>query len=454
MKVRFMTLFLSAVVLLAGCDEETSQNPSEITVPNQKHLVQSFYADENVGKNDVSFKTNGAWTSEIIVPAKTKSTRATASWLSITPSGGDKAGDYTVKISLATNYTGKKRTAAINIKCNDQTVAITVTQDAITQNGEKPEISQPVSLIKLSPEKISLQPSDKIGLKAAVYPEDATVKDLNWVSSNPQIAVVDDFGVVTAIAEGTARIVVSSVAFPDITASCIVTVIKKNTPDATLPSHYVKGINGVEMIFDTETAHVIGNKTELFAEQYNIVGGTLGGGGLLKSMKGHGRDMRFPTEHEYSYEDGYLKQMNYMIGTMDDYDTVIGETAFTWENGRLTLIRQTDNKSTGAILVEFEYSNLKQPEGNLDINLYSGLRDNQMLGPHYYVIFDNNLGKRSDNLISRVKINKENDATYAGSYERTFRYVFYNELVKEIYYMETKNGITKNETKLCDFYYR
>lgn len=454
MKLRFMTLFLSAVVLLVGCDKETSQDSPEISVSNQEYLVHNLYADENVGKSDVTFKTSGAWTSEVVAPVKTKSTRAAASWVSITPSSGDKAGSYTVKISLATNFTGEKRTAAINIKCNGQMVSITVTQDAITQNGEKPEIPNPVSSIELSPQKASLQPGKTTGLKAVVYPDNATVKDLYWRSSKPQIADVDDSGVVTAIAEGTAEIIVSSVAFPDITAKCIVTVTKDDTPDISVPSHYVKGINGVDMVFDTQTAYVIGNKSEMFAERYDIVGGTLGGGGLLKSIKGHGRELVYPTEHEYIYEGEFLKQMKWMSGLPGNDDTTSGEALFTWEDDKLTLIRRTDNKSTGAMLIEFEYSDLKQPEGNLNINLYSGLRDYQILGPHYYVIFDNNLGRHSDNLISKVKISKENDLTYGGSYERTFRYVFYNELVKEIYYTETKNGVTKDETKLCDFYYR
>lgn len=454
MKTRFLTFTLLATVALTGCDKENAQETPAIIVPHQEQLTQHVYADENTAKNDVTFTTNGAWTSEITEAAQAKSTRAATDWVSITPSSGEKAGNYSVKISVVGNFTGEKRTAAIHIKCNGQTMSITVTQEATTENGEKPALPHPVSSIGLSPQQVSLQPGETAGLKAVVYPENASVKEVVWSSSNPQIADVDVSGVVTAVSEGAAEITVSSAASPDIKATCAVTVIKGHTPDNSIPSHYVKKINGVEMAFDTQTAHVVGNKTEMFAESYTIEGGTLGGGGYLRSIKGQGRDMRDPSEYEYIFEGEYLKQINSLIGPKGDYDSLTGETIFTWEKGELICVKHTTNKQTGAILIEFEYNDSEQPQGNLDINLYTGFRDYNVLGPHYYVIFDNNLGKHSTRLISKMTLSKDNDPDYGGSYERTFRYEFYGNLVKEIYYTETKNGVTKAETKLCDFYYR
>ena len=48
-------------------------------------------------------------------------------------------------------------------------------------------------------------------IKAIVKPEDATNKTLTWVSNNPQVAEVDQNGVVTAKAEGEATITATSV---------------------------------------------------------------------------------------------------------------------------------------------------------------------------------------------------------------------------------------------------
>lgn len=454
MKSRFPLLLLAAV-LLAGCDGQTSQESPAITVStSQESLNQNVYADQVTGKHDVTFTTNDAWTSGITESVNAKSLSAAPGWVSIAPSSGDKAGDYTVKIMLDANFTGKERTAVITISCNGETLPITVTQEATTESGEKPEVTNPVTSIELYPEKISLKTGETTVLKAVVYPENASVKELNWNSSDSNIASVDNSGIVTAVAAGTAEITVTSDASPDIKAISTVTVTKYETPGQSIPSHYVKGINGVEMVFDPQTAYVIGNKTELFAESYTIEGGTLGGGGPLKSIKGQGRDMRDPSEYEYVFEGDYLKKMSYIIGVPDDYDSVIAEAVFTWEGDELTLIQTTDNKSTGSMCTKFEYSDIEHPEGNININLYAGLRDSQFLGPHYYIIFDNNLGRLPKHLISKVTISKDDNPTYGGNYERTFRYVFYGKLVKEIYYTETKNGRTKPEAKLCDFYYR
>ena len=142
MKTILLTLFLAAVVLLAGCDKENSQESSAITVPNQEYLTQNVYADENTGKNDVTFTTTGAWTSEITESAETRSEQSAAvDWVSITPSSGDKAGNYTIKISLQTNYTGEKRSATISLKCSGETVRVVVTQEAVTATGDKPTLN-------------------------------------------------------------------------------------------------------------------------------------------------------------------------------------------------------------------------------------------------------------------------------------------------------------------------
>lgn len=455
MKTKFFSFFLLAGSLLGGCDQDTpTQTLPTIVVPDVQQLSQTVYADAVAGKNEVAFTTNGAWTSEIREPVSAEATRAATDWVSISPASGDKAGSYSIRISLAANFTGQQRRAAIDLKCSGQTVTIHVTQQATTEDGEKPDVPEPVTAIRVSLQTLSLKPGQTAQLNAVVYPDHASVKEVNWTSSNPQVAGVDPKGTVIAVAEGTAEIVVCSVAYPDITATCIVTVEKEDSPSVTIPAHYVKGINGVDLVFDPQAACVIGNKSELFAERYAIEGGSLGGGGPVRSIKGQGREMRFPTEHVYAYDGGYLQQIDYLVGTRDEFDASIGQIVCTWDAGTLTRMRKVDNKTSGAISIAFEYGDLEQPEGNVDINLYAAFRDYQLLGPHYYVIFDNNLGERSKFLVRKVTVSKDDDPAYGGNYERTFRYVFYNDLVKEIYYTETKNGITKEEAKLCDFYYR
>lgn len=138
MKFKFLLFLLPIVVLLSGCDTDEPENTPTIIVPDREQLTQTVYADDNTGKSKVTFTTNSAWTSRITEAVKGKAAETAIDWVSITPSSGDQAGDYTIGISLTTNLTGEKRSAAIVIQCNGQTVTITVTQEATTASGEIP----------------------------------------------------------------------------------------------------------------------------------------------------------------------------------------------------------------------------------------------------------------------------------------------------------------------------
>ena len=65
--------------------------------------------------------------------------------------------------------------------------------------------------IELNQTEVNLKVSENVTIKAIVKPEDATNKTLTWVSNNPQVAEVDQNGVVTAKAEGEATITATSV---------------------------------------------------------------------------------------------------------------------------------------------------------------------------------------------------------------------------------------------------
>ena len=60
-------------------------------------------------------------------------------------------------------------------------------------------------------------------LTAAVFPADAINRNLTWSSSNPDVATVDDNGMVRGISEGTA-IIVARAAYGAVSTSCIVAV--------------------------------------------------------------------------------------------------------------------------------------------------------------------------------------------------------------------------------------
>ena len=94
-------------------------------------------------------------------------------------------------------------------------------------------VTQPVTGVSLTPASLSLFTGDTASLTATVQPENATNKTVNWESSNPDVATVED-GTVTAKGAGEATITVKTVD-GGYTATCAVTVEKPYTPPPYIP---------------------------------------------------------------------------------------------------------------------------------------------------------------------------------------------------------------------------
>ena len=80
-----------------------------------------------------------------------------------------------------------------------------------------------VADVKLSHSEVTLEIGGTVSLAATVSPEDAEYSGIVWESDNASVATVDEAGVVTSVAEGTANV---SAKVGDKSASCKVTVVK------------------------------------------------------------------------------------------------------------------------------------------------------------------------------------------------------------------------------------
>ncbi len=96
------------------------------------------------------------------------------------------------------------------------------------QVGLTPEVA-PYSLT-LDVTEASLAPDETLTLSATLLPEDATNPTLTWTSSDEKVATVDEYGVVTAVADGEATITVSTTDDSGLSATCVVTVETKEAP--------------------------------------------------------------------------------------------------------------------------------------------------------------------------------------------------------------------------------
>ena len=82
-----------------------------------------------------------------------------------------------------------------------------------------------VTDVELDIAQKALNVGDTFTITATVKPDNATDKSVTWSSSNTSVATVDENGVVTAVAEGTATI--TATASNGVEASCTVTVKQK-----------------------------------------------------------------------------------------------------------------------------------------------------------------------------------------------------------------------------------
>ena len=100
----------------------------------------------------------------------------------------------------------------------------TLTGTKITLNIEKPEGGIKVDSVELNKKTLTLAPNGTETLEATVGPSYADNKELEWSSDNPDVAVIDQTGKVTAVADGEATITATAKDGSGVSDSCIVTV--------------------------------------------------------------------------------------------------------------------------------------------------------------------------------------------------------------------------------------
>jgi len=133
-------------------------------------------------------------------------------------------------------------------------VATFVACNRNNDDGYTPETPDPtvsVTGVSLNPTTASLVVGGEVTLTATISPANATVQTVTWNSNNTAVATVEN-GVVTAVAEGTATITVTT-ADGDFTATSAITVTL-----ATIPVESVT-------LNETEVALEVGDEVTLIA---------------------------------------------------------------------------------------------------------------------------------------------------------------------------------------------
>lgn len=95
-------------------------------------------------------------------------------------------------------------------------------------------VQNPVKSIVLNKTSVQIETAKTVQLTVTVLPENAANQQIGWSSSDETIAKVDENGLVTAVAEGSATITATALDGSGISAECTVVVVKTGTEIKTV----------------------------------------------------------------------------------------------------------------------------------------------------------------------------------------------------------------------------
>ena len=141
------------------------------------------------------------------------------------------AGLYQVAFSNENGESEKVNVPAFKTKPAPTTTTTTTAKPTTTTTTTAKPIE--VTGVTLDKSTLSLQEGATATLNATVAPSNAPYKAVKFTSSDDAIATVDDKGLVTAVAPGSADVTVESLADGSKTAKCELTVTAKPTTTTT-----------------------------------------------------------------------------------------------------------------------------------------------------------------------------------------------------------------------------
>lgn len=180
---------------------EECQLTASVTIKVKEYVSEIVLSDSNILMNIGSDKM---LTAEVL---RTSATNRNVIWTSSRPDvvsvdeGYLKALDYGYAVITATAEDGSGVTASCIVR-----------------------VIEPVTSIKVTPEEINLLVGDSAKAMATVLPENASIKDVVWSSSDEKIAYVDQDGEIFAVSPGKAKITATSKDGNEIKGSCSVYV--------------------------------------------------------------------------------------------------------------------------------------------------------------------------------------------------------------------------------------
>lgn len=133
------------VLLLSACSTDDGDDSPTVKLTDGTSVEQIVYAEETVKDEGIKFTATGPWTATVSEIVSSKAENNGIDWLTLSQYSGN-AGEYTLKLTVKENLTGKDRKAQIKIQCGETTITVIIEQKA-EKEGEMVSNAKPVRKI-------------------------------------------------------------------------------------------------------------------------------------------------------------------------------------------------------------------------------------------------------------------------------------------------------------------
>lgn len=173
-----------------------------------------------------------------------------------------------------------------------------------------------VETVILSKHELTLELGAEAGIKATILPVDATDKEVHWLSSAPEVATIDSYGIIKALTEGETIITGEVDGVKD---ACVVTVKGVEVLDVKISKRSMGVLLGQSKTLEADvypenaTSELVwssSNKTVASVDENGVVTGVKLGVATIKATAGNVEAscqvtvMAQPAECDYYYSDG------------------------------------------------------------------------------------------------------------------------------------------------------
>ena len=235
---------------VVGTAERQEDGKAKVTIDG---LVAN--TDYPAGTYQVSFSNENGESEKVDVPSfKTKPIAVTG--VTIEPKTASVDVDATTKLN-STVAPSTATNKSVSYKSSDEAVATVSSNGTVTgvaegdatitvttQDGNKSDTATVtvnaavinVTGVTLDKTTLSLEVGSTATLNATIAPSNASYKAVGFTSSDDTVATVDNDGLVTAVAPGTADITVESIENGSKTAVCTLTVTEPVVPEPEEPA--------------------------------------------------------------------------------------------------------------------------------------------------------------------------------------------------------------------------